>query len=51
MGGTRFKARGVDDEGNVANQVEIEQIVLQHVHHNPPIPITKSSGTPTSELT
>lgn len=28
MGGTRFKARGIDDEGCVANHVEIEQIVM-----------------------
>ncbi len=26
--GTRFKARGIDDDGNVANLVETEQIVL-----------------------
>ncbi len=26
--GTRFNARGIDDEGNVANMVETEQIVL-----------------------
>jgi len=24
MGGTRFHARGIDDDGNVANHVELE---------------------------
>ena len=28
MAGTRFNARGLDDEGNVANFVETEQIVI-----------------------
>jgi hypothetical protein len=28
MAGTRFNARGLDDEGNVANFVESEQIVI-----------------------
>ena len=28
MPGTRFKARGIDDEGNVANFVESEQIII-----------------------
>ena len=27
MGGTRFNARGFDDDGNVANFVETEQIL------------------------
>lgn len=27
MGGTRYNARGLDDEGNVANFVETEQIL------------------------
>jgi hypothetical protein len=27
MGGTRFNARGFDDDGNVANFVETEQII------------------------
>lgn len=30
MGGTRFNARGIDDEGNVANHCEVEQLVLRH---------------------
>lgn len=30
MGGTRFNARGVDLDGNAANFVEIEQLVLCH---------------------
>ena len=28
MAGTRFNARGLDDEGNVANFVETEQLIL-----------------------
>lgn len=31
MGGTRFNARGIDEEGNTANCVEVEQLVLRHV--------------------
>ena len=27
MGGTRFNARGIDEDGNVANHAELEQIV------------------------
>jgi len=27
MAGTRYNARGLDDEGNVANYVETEQII------------------------
>jgi len=27
MGGSRFNARGVDDEGNAANHTGLEQIV------------------------
>lgn len=30
MGGSRFNARGVDDEGNAANHTELEQIVYIH---------------------
>jgi len=29
MGGTRFNSRGIDDEGNCANFVESEQILLK----------------------
>jgi SacI homology domain len=29
MGGTRYNARGIDDEGNTANFVESEQIVVK----------------------
>jgi inositol-1,4,5-trisphosphate 5-phosphatase len=28
MGGTRYNARGIDDDGNVANQTETELIVI-----------------------
>ena len=28
MAGTRFNARGLDDEGNVANFVESEQLIV-----------------------
>lgn len=31
MGGTRHNARGIDEDGNAANFVETEQIVLKHV--------------------
>ena len=27
MGGTRYHARGLDDDGNAANHTELEQIV------------------------
>ena len=27
MGGTRYNARGIDDDGNVANHAEFEQIL------------------------
>ena len=30
QGGTRFNARGIDDEGNVANQCESEFLVFKH---------------------
>ena len=48
MGGTRFKARGIDDDGNVANHSELEQIVTITTEHQPPllrggIEVTKSS--------
>ena len=36
MGGTRYKARGVDHEGNAANHTEIEQLVFQHEAHSMP---------------
>ena len=29
MGGTRFNSRGIDDEGNCANFVETEQILVK----------------------
>lgn len=29
MGGTRYNARGIDDEGNAANFVECEQIAIK----------------------
>jgi SacI homology domain len=31
MGGTRYNARGIDEQGNVANCVETEQLVFKHV--------------------
>ena len=37
MGGTRYNARGVDQEGNVANHTETEQLVFIHRRHNPPL--------------
>lgn len=43
MGGTRFKARGIDDDGNVANHAELEQIVTITTLHKPPSPVTKSA--------
>ena len=33
LAGTRFNARGVNDDGNVANFVETEQIVIINGHH------------------
>lgn len=38
MGGTRYNARGIDHEGNVANHVELEQLIFQHEVHDPPLP-------------
>jgi len=29
MGGTRYNSRGIDDEGNCANFVETEQILVK----------------------
>lgn len=29
MGGTRYNARGIDDDGNTANFVESEQIAIK----------------------
>ena len=37
MGGTRFNARGIDDEGNVANHCEVEQILYITKQHDPPV--------------
>lgn len=37
MGGSRFNARGIDDEGNAANHTELEQIIYHHQTHDPPI--------------
>lgn len=34
MGGTRYNARGVDEDGNTANCVETEQVVLRHVQED-----------------
>jgi len=32
MGGTRYNARGIDEAGNCANCVELEQLVFKHVY-------------------
>ena len=32
MAGTRYNARGLDDEGNVANYVETEQVICYKNH-------------------
>lgn len=32
MGGTRYNARGIDEDGNTANCVETEQVVMRHVN-------------------
>ncbi|CDW85515.1 endonuclease exonuclease phosphatase family protein [Stylonychia lemnae] len=34
MGGTRYNSRGIDEEGNTANCVESEQIIMRHVPQN-----------------
>jgi hypothetical protein len=39
MGGTRYKARGIDHDGNCANHTEIEQLVFQHEAHSMPKPV------------
>lgn len=44
MGGTRYHARGIDDEGNVANHTEIEQIVYMNYKHDPPLTYVNSYG-------
>jgi len=38
QGGTRYKARGIDHDGNVANHTEIEQLVFHHEAHIVPKP-------------
>jgi hypothetical protein len=47
MGGSRFNARGVDDEGNAANHTELEQIIYHHQTHNPPIAYNTQPGKET----
>ena len=44
MGGTRFNARGIDDEGNVANYAELEQLVLRHSIHATPKQINENES-------
>jgi len=44
MGGTRYHARGIDDNGNVANHTEIEQIVYMQTLHLPPLTYVNSEG-------
>ena len=39
MGGTRYNARGIDEEGNVANYAEFEQIIYHTTRHNPPLQV------------
>lgn len=51
MGGTRYNARGIDDEGNVANHTELEQIVFHHNMHTPPIPTSTKVEGLTSYIT
>lgn len=41
MGGTRFNARGIDDEGNVANFCELEQLVFNHTIYEKPVRLAK----------
>jgi hypothetical protein len=41
MGGTRYNARGVDDEGNVANFCELEQLVFNHTIYEKPVKLAK----------
>lgn len=44
MGGTRFNARGIDDDGHVANHAELEQIVNIQTVHDPPITYKNQQG-------
>jgi hypothetical protein len=44
MGGTRFNARGIDDEGSVANHVEIEQICFISQDHEVPLKFLNQQG-------
>ena len=37
LGGTRYHARGIDEDGNVANHCELEQIVVINDFHMPAI--------------
>jgi hypothetical protein len=41
MGGTRYNARGIDDEGNVANFCELEHLVFNHTLYKDPVRISK----------
>lgn len=45
MGGTRFRARGIDDDGNVANHCEFEQIIQVQTVHQPPIVYKNQTST------
>lgn len=45
MGGTRFNARGIDDDGNVANHCELEQIFQIKSTFDPPLSYKTDAGT------
>lgn len=42
MGGTRYHARGIDEDGYVANHCELEQIVVIDEFHSPAIDYSQS---------
>lgn len=42
MGGTRYNARGIDEEGNVSNHTEVEQICYIMQKHDPPMTFKNS---------
>ena len=46
MGGTRYNARGLDVDGNVANHTEVEQLVFHHSAKTPP----EDTASPNSKI-
>jgi hypothetical protein len=44
MGGTRYHARGVDEDGNASNHVEIEQICAITQEHDQPLKFVNPTG-------